>query len=223
MHNGFYKVMSIKQMMADPRALRPNPWNTNVVSPDNEAKIEESIRRHGFIKPVIVRRLMDDSMEILGGEHRSAAAVRLGITEIPVFDLGRIDDQKAKEIGLIDNARYGADDMLGLANLLEELGTPDDLASFLPYSDTDFASIFSSTTIALDDLDLPDDDHASPSVPKAPVVQTHQVMRFKIPAADCSDITAKIEKVMKRQGFTESDQLTNAGDALVWLINQVEA
>lgn len=215
--------MAIKQMMVDPRELRPNPWNTNIVSPDNELKIDESIRRHGFIKPIIIRRLKDGAMQILGGAHRCLSAVRLDLAEVPVFDLGQIDDQKAKEIGLIDNARYGADDMLGLANLLEELGSPDDLASFLPYTDTDFASIFSSSTIALDDLDLPDDDHAAPTAPKVPQAQTHQIMRFKIPSADCSDITARIEKVMKRQGFTESDQLANAGDALVWLLNHVEA
>lgn len=214
--------MSMSQTMADPRTLRPNPWNTNVVSPDNEAKIDESIRRHGFIKPIIVRRLADGAMQILGGAHRRDSAIRLGLSEVPIFDLGHIDDQKAKEIGLIDNARYGADDTLGLAALLEELGSPDDLATFLPYTDTDFASIFSSATIALDDLDLPDDDHAAPSAPKVPAAQTHQVMRFKVPAGDCSGVVEKIEKVMKRQGFTESDQLTNAGDALVWLLNQVE-
>lgn len=215
--------MSQKQTTADPRELRPNPWNTNIVSPENEAKIDESLRRHGFIKPIIVRRLADGTMQILGGAHRRDAAIRLGLKEVPIFDLGHISDKKAKEIGLIDNARYGADDTLGLAALLEELGSPDDLSTFLPYTDTDFASIFSSATIALDDLDLPDDDGTpAPSAPKAPAVQTHQVMRFKVPVEDCKDIQDKIEKVMKRQGFTDSDQLTNAGDALVWLLNQVE-
>jgi ParB-like chromosome segregation protein Spo0J len=205
-----------------PRNLRPNPWNTNVVSPDNEAKIDESIRRHGFIKPIIVRTLADGTTQILGGAHRRDSAIRLGLTSVPIFNLGEIDDQKAKEIGLIDNARYGADDTLQLAQLLESLGTPDDLAAFLPYTDSDFASIFSSVTIALDDLDIPDDDHTAPSAPKVPAVQTHQVMRFKVPAEDCKDLQQKIEKVMKRQGFSDSDQLTNAGDALVWLLNQVE-
>jgi len=211
------------QSTADPRQLQPNPWNTNIVSPDNEAKIDASLRRHGFIKPIIVRSLHDGTLQILGGAHRRDAAIRIGLHEVPIFNLGYIDDQKAKEIGLIDNARYGADDTLGLAALLEELGTPEDLSTFLPYSDTDFASIFSSATIALDELDLPDDDGAAaPSAAKAPAVQTHQVMRFKVPAEDCKDVQTKIEKVMKRQGFTDSDQLTNAGDALVWLLNQVE-
>lgn len=215
--------MSYTQSKADPRDLRPNPWNTNVVSPDNEAKIDESIRRRGFIKPIIVRTLAGGTLQILGGAHRRDSAIRVGLKEVPIFNLGHIDDSAAKEIGLIDNARYGADDTLGLAALLEELGTPDDLATFLPFTDTDFASIFSSTTIALDDLDIPDETGPTPSAPKAPAVQTHQVMRFKVPAEDCKDVQTKIEKVMKRQGFTESDQLTNAGDALVWLLNQVEA
>lgn len=210
------------QTMADPRDLKPNPWNTNIVSPDNEAKIDESLRRHGFIKPIIVRSVKNGTLQILGGAHRRDAAIRLNLKEVPIFHLGVISDQKAKEIGLIDNARYGADDTLGLAALLEELGTPEDLAAFLPYTDVDFASIFSSANIALDELDLPDDSDAAPSVPKVPTAQSHQVMRFKVPSEDCSGISEKIEKVMKRQGLTESDQLTNAGDALVWLLNHVE-
>lgn len=209
------------QQFANPADLQPNPWNTNVVSPENEAKIDESIRRFGFIKPIIVRQI-GSTLEILGGAHRRDAAIRLGLTSVPIFNLGYVDDTKAKEIGLIDNARYGDDDTLGLAQLLSELGTPEDLALFLPYTDADFDSIFSSTTIALDDIDIPDDAGSAAPSPKVPTVQTHQVMRFKVPADDCPDIQAKIEKVMKRQGFSESDALTNAGDALVWLLNQVE-
>lgn len=208
--------------MAAPDALKPNPWNTNNVPPDGEAKIDESLRRHGFIKPIIVRELTDGTLEILGGEHRRDAALRLGLDQVPVFNLGRIGEKKAKEIGLIDNARYGHDDTLGLAALLGELGSIEELSTFLPYSDMDFESIFSSASIELDDFDIDDATSHAPSAPKVPAVQTHQVMRFKVPAQDCSDVQAKIEKVLKRQGFTESDQLTNAGDALVWLLNQVE-
>lgn len=206
--------------LLSPDSLVPNPWNTNVVSPDNEAKLEESIKRFGMFKPVVVRELVDGTLQIIGGEHRAGAAKRMGIKQIPVVNLGRIDDNKAKEISLVDNGRYGADDTLQLAELLEGLGNADELASFMPYSETDLASIFSSVNIALDDLDLPDLDENKPVLPKEKPIQTHTVMRFKVPVDDQGWIVDLIEKTMKSQKFTEDDSLTNAGDALVFLLKQ---
>lgn len=211
------------QTTAAPEALAPNPWNTNVVSPDNEAKLDESVRRFGMFKPIVVRERTDGRLEILGGEHRVAAAVRVGLSTIPIINLGKIDDKRAKEISLVDNGRYGQDNALQLAGLLEELGAVEDLATFMPYSETDIASIFSSVNIALEDLDIPDADEPAPSLPKDKPVQTHQVMRFKVPVEDSKWLSSLIEKTAKVQKFTDSDSLTNAGDALVFLLKQAEA
>lgn len=208
----------IESLELPPSLLKPNPWNTNVVAPAEEAKIEESIKRLGMFKPVIVRTLADGSYQILGGAHRRDVAMRLGLETVPVINVGAIDDQKAKEIGLVDNARYGNDDTLRLAKLLDGMGSPEDLSTFLPYTDADFASIFSSVNIELDDLDIPDDDAAPTPLPKEAVVQTHQIMRFKVPVEDVGTITDLIEKTMKAQRFTEDDSLTNAGAALVHLL-----
>lgn len=203
------------QTTADPKSLRPNPWNTNVVSPENEAKIDASLKRLGFFKPVIVRTLADGSLEILGGEHRCGSAIRIGLKAIPITNLGTVDDIRAKEIGLVDNGRYGDDDTLRLAELIEGMGNVEELSSFMPYSDSDLASIFSSTSIALDDLDLPDDDGSAPSAPTTKAVQTHQLMRFKVPMGDVAEVTERIERVMKGQRFVDEDSLANAGNALV--------
>ena len=209
--------------MLPPQQLTPNPWNSNVVSPANEAKLEESIKRHGMFKPVIVREMEDGSLQIIGGQHRAQAAQRMGVENIPVVNLGRISEKKAKEVGLLDNGRYGSDNTLQLAELLEELGTPDELAVFMPFSETELTSIFSSVNISLDDLDIDgSDDDDDAVMPKSKPTQTHQVMRFKVPIDDVDDITDLIEKTMKQQKFTESDSLTNAGDALVFLLQQLK-
>lgn len=207
---------SISVEMVDPATLTANPWNTNVVSPDNEAKLEESIKRFGMFKPVVVRLLPDNTLQIIGGQHRAQIAKRIGMKTVPIVNLGVVDDKKAKEIGLVDNGRYGSDDTLQLAELLEGLGTVEELASFMPYGESDLASIFSSVNIALDDLDIPDEDEI-PKVPKEKPMQTHQVMRFKVPVGDVGVLTDQINAVMKSQKFTEGDSLENAGDALVFI------
>jgi ParB family chromosome partitioning protein len=197
--------------------LSPNPWNTNVLSPENEAKVEVSIKRLGIFKPVIVRTLNDGSLQILGGQHRWEALQRMGIHETPIFNVGKISDKKAKEIGLADNAHYGHDDTLALATLLKELGTAEDMNSFLPYSDDELASIFSASSIALDDLDL--NDGALGDVPPSKPAPTQQVMRFKVPVADVAWVTLLIEQTIRAQNFTNEDAMTNAGNALIYLLN----
>jgi ParB family chromosome partitioning protein len=102
------------------------------------------------------------------------------------------------------------------------MGSSDELATFMPFSESDIASIFSSVTIALDDLNLSDEDGESPSLPKERPVQTHQIMRFRIPVEDCVWIQHLVEHTMKFQKLTESDSLTNAGDALVRLLKKTE-
>lgn len=211
----------MKNINISPSVLKPNPWNTNIVSPENEKKIEKSIKRLGLFKPVIVRELADGTLEILGGEHRAQAAIRLGMAEVPVTNLGVISDKKAKEISLIDNGRYGADDSLQLGLLLEELGNSAELAEFLPYSEADLNEIFSSRALDLDMLDIGDDDELPEMTATAQQkpIQTHQIMRFKVPYEDAPIVQAVIESIMKRQGYTSEDSLTNAGHALVHICN----
>ena len=206
----------------DPRKLRPNDWNTNHVSPENERKLEASVDQFGVFKPIIVRE-KDGHLEILGGQHRAQLAARRGEREVPIINLGNISDVRAKEISLIDNGRYGSDDTLELSKLLESLGG-ENYKDFLPYTDEDFTSIFSSIDIDLDNLGGIDDDEDLPEPinPTAKPVQTHTVMRFKIPVDDAHNITDVIERVMKQQGYTQGDSLTNAGDALVHIFHNTE-
>lgn len=208
--------MNIENLNLNPRLLKKNPWNTNVVSPSNEEKLKTSIERFGMFKPVIVRTLDDGSYQIIGGEHRADAAIQLGYEVIPVFNLGKIDDKKAKEISLVDNGRFGEDDTLKLSELIAELGGVGEVSDFVPYLDVDLDAIFNST-IALDELEaleVPEDDVKTPTETTA---KRQQIMRFKVPNEDVDTVTAVIEHIIKTQGFTESDSLTNAGDALVYL------
>lgn len=207
-------------MFVDADELRPSTWNTNIVTPENEAKLEASIKRFGFFRPLVVREIGEE-LEIIGGEHRWEYAKKHGL-KVPVMNLGPISDQEAKEISIADNSRYGIDDTLAFAELLKELGDTGTLQEFLPYTETDFADIFSSVDIALDDLDIEENfekDEEDTSVePAAKAPKTHTIMRFKIPLRDAERITALIASTQKQHGLTDADELTNAGDALVQLL-----
>lgn len=215
------QTRNIKLEWANVDSLQPNPWNTNSVNQANEEKLANSMDRLGMFKPVVVRTLPDGTKQILGGEHRWRIAKNKGDKQLPIVDVGLIDDEKAKEIGLVDNSRYGADDAISLAQLLEGLGDSDELTSFLPYSDSDMEVILASTHVDLSDLELDDEDELGDIRDLTAPVQTHQIMRFKVPVDDAHFISTVIERVMKEQGFTEDDSLTNAGHALVQIFKDI--
>lgn len=213
MHNTGYAVLKVA-----PESLCFSPWNVNVVSPENQRKLEESIRRNGIFRPVVVRELASGELEVIAGEHTTRAAITLKIKEIAVYNLGAIDDRMAKEISVIDNQHYGTEDAFGLARLLKEIDA--DPGDFLPYSDEDLTAIFKASEIDLDNLEMPDEDeHGSieDELSRAPI--THQMMRFSVPIESAEFVTRCIETIVRRQGFKSKNTMESAGDALVWLCN----
>ena len=53
--------------------LTPNPWNPNRVSDEMMVKLKNTIKRHGYIQPIIVR-VKGEGYEIVDGEHRFRTA-----------------------------------------------------------------------------------------------------------------------------------------------------
>lgn len=64
--------------------------------------LADSIRQHGVIQPLTVRRLASGYYQIIAGERRWRAAKQAGLNEIPAIII-EADDKKVMEIGLIEN------------------------------------------------------------------------------------------------------------------------
>jgi ParB family chromosome partitioning protein len=202
-----------------PAALRPCPWNPNRMDPEDELKLDASLARHGMFKPVIVRTLADGELEVVGGHYRRESALRLGLTAIPVMVLGALTDEQAKEIMLLDNGRYGHDDAAALAALIGSMGDPTELSAFMPFDLTELEAIAATSRIDLDDLGLDEPDAAPVETKKtAKTAKTHEILRFKMTLEDAERIRSLIKTAMREGGFTEADELTNAGDALAHLL-----
>ena len=65
-------------------------------------ELAKSIRQHGIIQPLVLRKLNDNKYEIIAGERRYRAAKLVGITEIPVI-IKTADEQQMAELALIEN------------------------------------------------------------------------------------------------------------------------
>ena len=208
---------NINIVYVDINLLVANPWNSNIVNHENELKLEESINRFGFVGPIVARKKKNGLHQIIGGYHRVKVAKKLGYSQLPVI-IKDVSDSKAKEIGLMLNSRYGADDSLLLAELINSLDDAFELTAFLPMSDIEVETLMSATSYDFDTLDDLDDD--LDELPESPSlsVKTSAIMRFKVSLEDASGIQEIIASTMKTNGFSESDALTNAGDALAHIL-----
>lgn len=66
------------------------------------AELAESIKTHGIIQPLILRKYMDDQYIIVAGERRWRAAKMAGLNEIPAIIM-ELSDRDILEISLIEN------------------------------------------------------------------------------------------------------------------------
>ena len=69
---------------------------------DSLDELAESIREHGIIQPLTVRRMQDGCYEIIAGERRWRAARLLGMDKVPARII-EADDRQAMEMGLVEN------------------------------------------------------------------------------------------------------------------------
>jgi len=71
---------------------------------DDEAldELADSIREHGIIQPLTVRKLSSGYYQIIAGERRWRAAKLAGLREVPVVII-EADDRTAMELAMIEN------------------------------------------------------------------------------------------------------------------------
>lgn len=84
-------------------SLQPGKYQPRTgMDPERLAELSASIRVHGVVQPVVVRRIGASRYEIIAGERRWRAAQQAGLHDIPVV-VRDIPDQAAIAIALIEN------------------------------------------------------------------------------------------------------------------------
>lgn len=82
--------------------VKPNPNQPRTHFNETELReLSESIKAHGVLQPLLVRK-QGDGFEIIAGERRYQAAKLAGLTEVPVT-IKEADDQAVLEMALIEN------------------------------------------------------------------------------------------------------------------------
>lgn len=88
--------ISISQIQANPFQPRTEFEEVALL------ELSESIKIHGVIQPITVRKMGYDSYQIISGERRTRASILAGLTKIPAY-IRVANDQEMLEMALIEN------------------------------------------------------------------------------------------------------------------------
>ena len=105
-----------------PRCIRPNPEQPRTRFKESALEeLAESIRQHGILQPLSVRRV-GNGYELIAGERRLRAAQKAGLTEIPCIVM-TMDQQESGMAAMVENLQRQDLDYIeearGIARLME--------------------------------------------------------------------------------------------------------
>ena len=105
------------------KAIRPNPVQPRKVFREEALdELADSIRQHGILQPLSVRRV-GNSYELISGERRLRAAELAGITDVPCI-LMSMDDKASGFAALVENLQRQdldfIEEAMGIRRLIQE-------------------------------------------------------------------------------------------------------
>ncbi len=112
---------STRVTMISPDYISPNPDQPRrYFDPDGMAELADSIRVHGILQPLTVRRKGGGRYELIAGERRLRAAMICGLTEVPCLVMD-VDRENSCLLSLIENLQRRDLDFWEEAKALERL------------------------------------------------------------------------------------------------------
>lgn len=113
--------------------IRSNPYQPRKVFDEEALKeLSDSIKEHGVVQPIIVKKSIK-GYELVAGERRTKAAKLAGLSTIPAI-IRNFNDEEMMEIALIENIQREnlnpIEEALAFENIIKSTGlTQDEIAS----------------------------------------------------------------------------------------------
>ena len=114
------------------KSIRPNPAQPRQIFRDEALEdLTQSIRQHGILQPLSVRRI-GTAYELIAGERRLRAGIQAGLTEIPCIVMN-MDDQESGLAALVENLQRQDLDFIeearGISLLMERFSLSQEQAA----------------------------------------------------------------------------------------------
>ncbi len=108
------KVEYVSVDLLKPAECNPRTWSKEAIS-----QLKESIKKFGFVDPLLANSAPGREGVVIGGHFRLSIAKELGIKEVPVAYISISDIEKEKELNIRLNKNLGDWDWDLLANFAE--------------------------------------------------------------------------------------------------------
>jgi len=100
--------------------LKDAEYNPRVATDKEKEDLKESLKKFGFVEPIVVNSAPGRKDVIIGGHFRVRVAKEMGIEEVPVVYINISDLEKEKELNLRLNKNLGQWDLGLLKNFDED-------------------------------------------------------------------------------------------------------
>jgi ParB family chromosome partitioning protein len=85
--------------------IQSNPWQPRSKFDETQLdQLADSIRRHGVVQPIIVRKIADGEFQLVAGERRLIASRKAGLDRIPAV-VRTMDDREMLVVALVENVQ----------------------------------------------------------------------------------------------------------------------
>jgi ParB family chromosome partitioning protein len=177
--------------------LDPNPDQPRQVMGDL-TELMQSINEKGVIEPLIVRQ-RGDRYQIVAGERRYQAAVRVGLRELPVV-IREVDDTEIIEIALVENIQRKD------LTAFEEAEALHSLADRCNYTHEDMARrLGKSRTAITESLSLNNMPDEVKNLCRLADISSKSLLLQVVRQGDPQKMVALIEKISRDGGATRAE------------------
>ncbi len=125
-HPGLPQQVAIDEVSASPDQMRER------FPADSLHELADSIRHHGVLQPVLLRR-KGAGYELLAGERRLRAARMAGLTHVPAIVRSQVEGSEGLLLGLVENLQREDLDPIeearGVKRLIEQFGLTQEEAA----------------------------------------------------------------------------------------------
>ncbi|MGB0391986.1 MAG: ParB/RepB/Spo0J family partition protein [Salibacteraceae bacterium] len=111
--------------------IKPNPHQPRTKFDEEAlADLSNSIKQHGLVQPITLRKINPSEYQIISGERRWRASKIAGLNAIPAY-IRQVDDEQVLELALIENIQREDLDAMEIAisyqRMLDELQITQDV------------------------------------------------------------------------------------------------
>ena len=115
------------------KQIIPNRYQPRTIFTEDELEgLAQSIKEHGVLQPIVVRRKGDGVYELIAGERRLRAATLAGLSTIPAL-VRNSNDEKSLALAIVENIQRQnlnpMEEAKAYSRLMGEFGLTQDLVA----------------------------------------------------------------------------------------------